>query len=570
MNRLPSAGIQRRLLIAHFFRQFFNNELVPRQTESRATLIQILALVATPGFLIMCGLLRKYARLAPMSPAAANMAALDEKCLFVYFSMVVIGFVAIVEWDALFPDRRDCLTFGHLPIRTREIFLSKAGALCLFLGLFSLFVNAFPVVSYPLFASRGLLHAIRFAFSHAVSVFAGNAFIFFACISVQGVLLNVFGPRLRGVISRFVQLSLLVSLLTVFFLMPGVSYEVLRRTPAVFYLFAPAWFLGLYQVLLAGPSPEFSPLAWRAFAALVIAVSGFAGTYAMAYKRQLSRVLETGGHGTGNRIRASSVMAGLFHRAVLPDSSERAAFYFVVKTVLRSPSHRTYIGAYMGAGLALVVMGVLTLILRHGIAALASVRSELLSIPLVMSFFILLGMRVVFSIPAQLRANWIFRITEGDRQDGCLSGVRKAMFWFGLAPLFALLFFLYTELWGFLPAALHTAYCTVLSLLLIEVLLYRFDRIPFACTYVPGRANLKLWWPAYLFGFTNYAYSMTGLEQKMFRTPRYFLLFFAAAAALLLSLALRRNRIIGGLQGFRYEAEVAPIAEPLSLGCKPD
>lgn len=144
------------------------------------------------------------------------------------------------------------------------MFFSKAASLCIFLGLFSLFVNVFPAVLYPLFASRGLLHAVRFIFSHTLSVFAGNAFIFFACIAVQGFLLNVLRPGLFVPVSRFVQLLLLVLLLSFFFLMPGVSYERLRQNPGFLGFFAPGWFLGLYETILVGPTHEFGPLAWRA------------------------------------------------------------------------------------------------------------------------------------------------------------------------------------------------------------------------------------------------------------------------------------------------------------------
>ena len=49
-------------------------------------------------------------------------------------------------------------------------------------------------------------------------------------------------------------------------------------------------------------------------------------------------------------------------------------------------------------------------------------------------------MRVIFPIPAELRANWIFQVTEGEHRKECLSGVRKAMVVLAVAPLFLLLF----------------------------------------------------------------------------------------------------------------------------------
>jgi len=568
MTSLTSARQQCAVLIRHFLAQFFESELIPRQAEARVTLIQILALIATPGFVIMCCLLRKYARLAPLSPAAAHLAALDEKCLFIHFSMVVIGLVAVLEWDSLFPDRRDYLILCPLPIRAGNVFLSKAASLCIFVALFSAFVNAFPAVLYPAFVSTELHQTLWFMLSHALSVFAGNAFIFFACIAVQGFVLNVFGPRISIRASRCVQLLLFVALLTTFFLMPFVSFESMRRKPGLLDVFAPAWFLGLYQTLLSDPTRDFLLLARRALTALGLAGLGFALSYGLAYKRQLRKTLEVDMVGSRRSPGPGAAVTAMCGRLILRNPRERAVFSFIARTLARCQAHRTYLLAYFGTGLAFVFMGLITLVSRHGFGAASELKAEILSIPLVLGFFVLLGFRVVFSLPAHPAANWLFRLTDGSRLADSLSGVRKAMLYLGIFPLLALLFPVYLGLWGWQVAWLHTAFCTVLSLLLIEALVFRLDRMPFTCTYRPGRANLKLWWWVYLFGFTNYAYTMTELEQRLFKESRLFTPFFIAGIALLLAAAACRNRLIARLCAFRYEADSTPAPEPLVLGSR--
>ena len=92
----------------------------------------------------------------------------------------------------------------------------------------------------------------------------------------------------------------------------------------------------------------------------------------------------------------------VLHRLVLRETRERAYFCFVAKTVMRSQRQRILLGAYIGVGVAFVVMALLTVISRKGMEGLRQVDSSLLSIPLVLSFFILVGMRMIFSIPA----NW--------------------------------------------------------------------------------------------------------------------------------------------------------------------
>jgi hypothetical protein len=565
MTSLAPTRQQYAVLMRHFLAHFFKSELIPRQAEARVTLIQILALVATPGFVIMCCLLRKYARLAPLSPEAAYFASLDEKCLFIYFSMVVIGLVAVLEWDTLFPDRRDYLILSPLPISVGSVFLSKAASLCVFVFLFSAFVNAFPAVLYPVFLSRELHRAFWFILSHALSVFAGNVFIFFACIAIQGFLLNVLGPGLFVRASRYVQLTLLVLFLTTFFLMPFVSFVSLKQNPRLLDVFVPAWFLGLYQTLLGGPSGDFLPLAHRALVALGLSGLGFALSYGLAYRRQLRRTLEAGPAGSRKSFRLGAAIFSIIRGLILRNPKERAVFSFIAKTLARSQAHRTYLGAYFGTGLAFVLMGLITLISRHGFKAAFELRQELLSIPLVLGFFVLLGFRVVFALPAHLSANWLFRLTDGNSLSGSLSGVHKAMLLLGTFPLLALLFPVYLSLWGWQVAWLHTAYCTTLSLLLIEVLLFRLDKMPFTCTYAPGKANLKLWWWVYLFGFTNYAYTMTELEQRLLRQPHLFAPFFVVGVGLLLAAAAFRNRLIARLSAFRYEADAVPAPEPLIL-----
>jgi hypothetical protein len=416
-----------------------------------------------------------------------------------------------------------------------------------------------------MFVSRGLLEAARFALIHSLIVLAGNAFLFFACIAVQGFLLNALGGRLFVRISRLAQLLLLVFLLSFFFLMPAVKFAELRDSPALLSAFPPAWFLGLYQTLLAGPTPEFLPLAAQAVAALGLASFGFGLTFVLAYSRRLRKTLEVARNSSSADSRVRGYARALWYRFMLRIPKERAAFCFIAKTLARSQIHRTCFGAYLGFGLAFVVMGVVTVVARHGYAGMLEPRSELLSIPLVLSFFLLLGLRVAFSIPSCLDANWLFRLTDGQGLADCSMGVQKAMFVLGVLPVIVPLYPLHAALWGWTTASLHAAFCTLLSLVLIQVLVLRLDKIPFTCTYLPGKANLKMWWWLYLFGFITYAYTMAGLERRWLQNPRAFLAFVGTCVAVLVSASIYRRHLIARLAGFRYEAYTPPVAEPLNM-----
>ena len=67
-----------------------------------------------------------------------DLASLGEKEFFICFSMTVMGLVTVIEWEMLFPDRRDYANLTPLPIRLRTMFGAKIAALLAFLTIFSL------------------------------------------------------------------------------------------------------------------------------------------------------------------------------------------------------------------------------------------------------------------------------------------------------------------------------------------------------------------------------------------------------------------------------------------------
>ena len=562
----PSTKTQRALLLQHFLDRFFDSELVSRQSEARVTLAQILAALTIPGFVISALLITKYAAFAAESSLMAYLAALNDECRFLFFSMVVMGFVTVVEWDTLFPDRRDFLILSPLPLSSRTLFTAKVQSLFYFLLLFSAFVNLIPAILFPFIAGGGsIFFMFRFAFSHVTCVLAGNTFVFLSLIAIQGLLMNLFGPGAFRKISRLVQLLLLIFLLTVFFVIPGISFTYLRQNPRALAVFPPAWFLGMHETLLRGWMTEFAGLARRALAALAIAGFGFVLTYLVSYRRQLRRILEGERVGACQKPRWRESLGTLIQRVVFHSPGERAVFSFVRRTLFQSEKHRVCLGAYFGVGMAFVAMGVITVFARNGYGAVHELRGEFLSIPMVLGFFTLVGMRVVFAFPSQLGANWIFRITEQEEKQPYLTGVHKAMFVLGVLPILAIVGPFSFWAWGWRTAGLHVAFVLVMSLILIEILLYRLDKIPFTCTYLPGKANLKLMFLPYIFAFTTYSYTMTTLELRLLKRPALLVTFVVAALLVLAASVLRRHRKLKGGKSFVYDMSPLQVAEPLSL-----
>jgi hypothetical protein len=70
--------------------------------------------------------------------------------------------------------------------------------------------------------------------------------------------------------------------------------------------------------------------------------------------------------------------------------------------------------------------------------------------------------------------------------------------------------------------------------LLIEVLFRSFDKVPFTCSYFPGKVSLALLTGIYLYGFTEYSFHMVDLESALDGRPWRALLFLWAVAGMLM------------------------------------
>jgi hypothetical protein len=96
------------------------------------------------------------------------------------------------------------------------------------------------------------------------------------------------------------------------------------------------------------------------------------------------------------------------------------------------------------------------------------------------------------------------------------------------------------SLWGTGPGLFHMIFQMATGALLIELLFWNFDKVPFTCSYFPGKVSLALLAGIYLYGFTEYSFRMADLETTLDDRPWLGLLFLASVAAVL-ALLWRRN-----------------------------
>jgi hypothetical protein len=109
-----------------------------------------------------------------------------------------------------------------------------------------------------------------------------------------------------------------------------------------------------------------------------------------------------------------------------------------------------------------------------------------------MMFFAVAGLRNVFSLPISLTANWVLRTTQLRHTDEYVAATRRSLLLFAVAPVWLLSFALSFRFGPVQHVAVHLAVLALLGWILVELCLIGFYKVPFTCSYLPGKANVQL------------------------------------------------------------------------------
>jgi hypothetical protein len=563
---------QYKCLFVHFFGRFFDFEAISAPQidpiEKNALTVQFLAVMVLPGLVCCLLMIGKYGRLIYRPAIERDLASLTDKCLLLSLSMILIGFITVFEWDMLFPDGKDYQILTPMPVTTLNIFLSKCAALAVFLLVFTVAIDLCPILLFPnvilsnnSFAHRFLgktiptILIIRYMISHAVSMLLANVFIFLSAISLQGVLLLLAPPKLASTISRWVRFLCLVLLFGALFCLPGISSvdQLIRTANPLAACLPPVWFLGIYEILLGSRDAALRSLAGRAVWALMIPAALSILTYAICYRRFLRRSIESGGGMLRQNAAVRRMGNVMLDNWLLRKSMDRASYHFVAQTIFRSPRHVLNIGTYLAIGISIAGMGL------AGHFILGSLNRAILSAPLILTFFLLVGMRMLFAIPVDLDSNWLFRLAPIQQAGSAHGGVRRFLLFSVIVPIYFLAGLLYRLFWSWDVVVLLVGFGVTLSLLLMQLVLYRFPKIPFTCSYLPGPARSIFLYPFYYLGFTSFAYAAAYLELWLIYEPYRFLYFYGLAAGMIFALGRRvadpeKDKVL-----FEEQSRVAPV-----------
>jgi hypothetical protein len=340
-------------------------------------------------------------------------------------------------------------------------------------------------------ANDGILSRIRWFGVYWITMAAGCAFIFCCVLGLQGVAAQLLPRRWFLRASSFLQLAAFGTMIAVYFTQPilaGPNSLSSAQGTGVLGWSPSDWFLGLMQQLRG--SPALAPLARRAWIGLAIAVIVTAVAYALSYFRTLRKIVEE-----------PDIMPGGRHSGWLPrfgSAPQTAIVQFAIRTLMRSRQHRVILAFYLSLGFAMTIFllrspEVTERILETIVVdPLQEVSIPILAATLIMLIASVVGTRVLFSMPMDLRANWVFRITSGLDGAAYLAAARRALLALSVIPLWIGSAALCFSLWPWRPAAAHVAGLGLFGMMLADLCTYGFRKIPFTCSYLPGKSQVHV------------------------------------------------------------------------------
>jgi hypothetical protein len=515
----------------------------------------ILILLAMPGAFVSLLLFEKYGSLLrwmrgepPFNPFTSS---LPDEYFFIVLSMAVTGAAALWRWDALFLDRRDYANIVPLPVSLRRIFLGNLAAIFLFAAVLTLDVNAASFVLFPVAVAGSqvsLVVFLRFAAGHAATVILASVFSFFAVFAIIGMLMALLPYaffRKLSLYARFLIALFFLTLLATSFAVPSFLSDGTQISTLASHLLPPVWFLGLGQTFWGNvANPVFAALTRTALFALGLTLVMAFLAYALSFRRSFVRIPEGADAGPLPRSHFRFFRINFFDRTILRDAPQRACFHFITRTLFRSETHLQIASAFFAMGLVVGAQALASAFHGNAAAALRIPSEELLSIPFILAFCIVAGIRLSLEIPSDLRANWVFALWIDADTLQARAIARKVLLSFSLIPLVPLCFVSSWLLWDFGAALLHTAIFAACTFAFVELLLVRFRKIPFTCTYPPFQSHSALILAAYLFGFVFFTSYLPELDLWSLADPWRAVVFLPLIAVVLAFIHFYRKQML--------------------------
>ena len=506
-------------LVAHFGMKLFSGNGEGGLELGTGT---VLALLAAPGAFISIMLLDKYSGLLRFLRGNHNFdpyaTSIPDQYFFLTFSMAITGIVTVLKWDSIFPDRRDYMNLAPLPIATRWIFLANVIAIVLIAIAFAVDVNAVSSLFFPLVVTMGeprFAAYVQFARAHFAGVLLASLFVSFAMFALIGALMVLLPDSVFRRISIYVRVLVVILLLgllcSTFAVAPLLgtlhadAHSLLRWLP-------PVWFLGLSRMILGRADAAMTQIGMVGFWAVITVTVLAPLVYVLSYYRYFIRIPET--LDTTLRSRAPRILLPmrLMDFFFLRSAYERATYRFAMKTLFRNDRHSLIFGGFAGLGIVIASQTLLSAVSQK---PAATPSAAMISVPFTLAYFLICGLRFVFDLPAELRANWVHRTILDSEQQAPADAAGKVILSFVLPWILLVCLPLYVYYWGWSVGIVLSAVLVAGCYLLTDALLRRFAKIPFACAYPAWKQSATVIVLFYILGLWAFTSILPGLEHAL-------------------------------------------------------
>jgi hypothetical protein len=565
-------------LVRHCVHRIFSGGEGVEPGELDLSIATILALLATPGAFVSLFCMDHYGSLLlflrgqqiRFDPYTESV---GDEYFFIVLAMVVAGAVAVWKWDRLVPDRRDYSNLAPLPMSSSRIFLANLAALSALAVVLSLDVNAVSSFLFPLVVcAQQTSHVFAvFLVTHAVTIVAASAFGFLAVFALLGILMALLPYRAFRKASIYVRCAIvfaLMALLTTSFSAPGKMQHLRNMSHAWVRLPPSAWFLGLCQILRGQKSGTLTSLAGAAIVGLLGALLFSIAAYSLCYARCFAQSAETMANLPAGRAARASAAFRLLDALFLRSPFQRACYRFAFRTICRSEEQAFALSGFLSMGIVVASQALLPAVDKKASLAMSSAipSAEILSVPLIVGFFLILGLWSICAVPAPLRANWVFRFHINPRSHECGPLARKIVLTFVAPALVAVCLPVYSHFWGRRVGVIHTTLVAVWCLLLMEGLLVRFRKIPFTCSLPKFKSHAIVSVLLLALGYFAFTSLTATVESWALVDPLWFVLFVPVVLGVSVALYRRRKTMLESDRWIIFEEQSVTVVEALNLG----